>query len=101
MSFASNARNLSVAHNRFVELIDQVNHAAITGRDSIASAAEVSVLAQQVALASTNFFERLTEVHCDNLAVRETPCENADDFAVWARRVAHERYYAPFPMAAE
>jgi len=99
-SYAANTRKLSEAHSRFTELVDQINHAAITGHDNVAYAAKVSVLAQQLALASTDFFESLTVVHCDNLSLRETPCENADDFAVWARRVAHERSYAPFPAVA-
>ena len=99
MSYKANAQKLETASARFTELLERITHTVQTGRDSIESAAKVSVLAQQAALASTDFWEALSTVHCDNLSLSDTPCENSDDFAVWARDVAHSRSYAPFPNA--
>lgn len=97
MSYQRNAQQLEAASERLIGLISQLTHNVQTGCDGVESAAKVSVLAAQAALASSDFWEALSEVHCDTLNIKgETPCENSDDFADWARRVAHSRSYAPF-----
>jgi hypothetical protein len=97
MSYQANAQKLETSSERLLELVAQITHAVETGRDSHESAAKVSTLGQQLALASSDFFEALTVVHCDNLSLSDVPNENSDDFADWARRVAHKRSYGPFP----
>lgn len=97
MSYTKHSQNLEIAAARFSDLLANLHHAVTTGRDSYESAAKVAVLAHQIARVSSDFYEALSEVHCDNLAiVGETPNENPDDFADWAKRVACDRSYAPF-----
>lgn len=97
MTYAAHEQRLEAAYERLTDLQAQLTNTAQAGRDSIEYAAKVAVLAQQAALASSDFWEALSIVHCDNLAIPgETPNENPDDFADWARRVAHDRSYAPF-----
>jgi hypothetical protein len=97
MSYAFHEQKLEDAADRFVGLIVQLRNAAMSGRDSVEYAAKVSALASQFALASTDFCEGFSVVHCDNLDINgETPNENPDDLADWARRVSHTRSYGPF-----
>ena len=97
MTYAKNTQTLEIAAARFSDLLANLHHAVITGRDSVESAAKVAVLSHQLAKVSCDFYEALSVVHCDNLVIAdETPNENADDFADWAKRVAHSRTYAPF-----
>lgn len=107
MSYAANASKLETASERLLELIAQITHAVEAGRNSHESASKVAVLAQQTALASTDFWEALSIVHCDTLGLDpraeewngfrtvcpNSPNDNADDFADWAKTVAHERSY--------
>jgi hypothetical protein len=97
MSYAAHEQRLEAASERFSDLIAQLTNAAEAGRDSVEYASKVAVLAQQFALASTDFCEALSIVHCDNLSIHgEIPNENPDDLADWAKRVAHDRTYVPF-----
>lgn len=97
MTYAAHEQRLEAAYERLTDLQAQLTNAAQAGRDSIEYASKVSVLAQQAALASVEFWEALSVVHCDNLSIKdETPNENPDDFAYWAKCVAQSRSYAPF-----
>lgn len=97
MSYAANAQKLETASERLMELVSQLRDTAQAGQDSIEYASKMKVLGAQAALAETGFWEALSAVHCDNLNIQgETPCENADDFAQWAKCVAHTRSIAPF-----
>ena len=97
MSSPDNAQKLDISAYRLIQAIADLTKAALAGTDSVEYAAKIKVLAPRAALASTDFFEALSVVHCDNLNIPdETPCENSDDFAEWAGRVAHSRTYAPF-----
>ncbi len=96
-NYRKHSENLEIAAARFSDLLAGLHHAVTTGLDSYESAAKVAVLATQVARVSSDFYEALTVVHCDNLSIEgETPCENSDDFAAWAKLAAHDRSYAPF-----
>lgn len=97
MPYAQNTQSLEIAAARFSDLLTGLHHAVITGRDSYESAAKVAVLAHQIAKVEAEFWEAVSALHCDALEIAgETPCENSDDFADWAKRVAHDRSYAPF-----
>jgi len=101
MSYPAHEQTLDAASERLIEHIRHLTRTALAGRDSVAYASKLSVLATQAALSDPDFWEALTVVHCDNLSLRGvTPCENPGDFAVWARQVAHERSIAPFPGEA-
>ena len=97
MTYTSNAQRLETASERLIDLVAQMTNAAETGRDSVEYAAKMAALAQDWVKTNVKFTEALSDVHCDNLNIHgETSCENPDDFADWAKRVAHDRTYAPF-----
>lgn len=108
MSYAANASKLETARERVVELTEQLANAVQTGRNGHDSAAKVAMLAMQRALAERDFNEALSLVHCDSLNLKPDAEEwdgfrtirpnylrdNADEFADWAKELAHGLSYA-------